>query len=57
MPDSTNDTARHAIKAAQIRGFAVIVVLPSLDPARCSPDPKPEARNPKEGRNPKPEDE
>jgi hypothetical protein len=55
MPDSTNDTSRHAMKTAQIKVLVVMAFLPKPDPALGPPNPKPEARNPKEGRNPKPE--
>jgi hypothetical protein len=42
MPDKTNDTARHAIKAAQIMGLVVMIALSNTDWAAVPPNPKPE---------------
>src|ERR1035437_6181540 len=55
MPDNTNDTARHARKAIQIMGPVVMRALSRSGPAWNLLNPKPEARNPKEGRKPKAE--
>jgi hypothetical protein len=50
-----NDTARQVRKTVRIREFVVILAVSGADQPSGCPNPNTEYRNPKEGRNPKPE--